>query len=245
MLPFIDLLFEERFEIRVVLSCHIGSIEKEGTESGIASFGDEAFAFDGGATLMDSAIESDVGNEFVGGIKAFDGADVSDESSGADGTDTGDGLEEGLGVGLSGFELFLNLFEGLFQGRTECGEGALEFFFGGLLIDVLDTDHVLAFGFDLREGGVFAEESFEFEDFRSIGELVAMTSDEDVSDGSGILGISFDRAKRSFDRLGGDIGVDDSNVPLVVCEEDTEEKMVYAGGLQTNLCEVLLEVSMV
>jgi len=98
MFSFRDLLFEELFEIGVVLSCDISGVEEKRTESTIATFGEETFSFDGSTALVNTAIETKVSNEFFGMIESVDVANVRYEGSGGDGTNAGDGLKEDLRI---------------------------------------------------------------------------------------------------------------------------------------------------
>ena len=54
------LLFKIRFQVRICLACHEARIEEDGAELTVAAFADEASAFDGGAALMDAAVETNV-----------------------------------------------------------------------------------------------------------------------------------------------------------------------------------------
>ena len=183
---------------------------------------------------MHSAIKSNIGNEFLRGGETMNITDMSYESSGAYGADPGDGLEKFLLILLSGFHSFLHLFEGFLKRGTESGECTVEFFFCCLLVGILDTYEILAFGFKFCESCVFTEECFEFENLRSICKEIAMTLDEDVSDGRGVSFIILHRAEGCLDGFGCDVWIYYDYVPSMICEEDTKEEMVDVGGFKTD-----------
>ena len=245
VLAFGNFLLEELFEIRIVLPRNEGSVVEERTKCAIAALGEKSFAVDGGAAVVDAAIETAVGNEFLRMIEAGDVADVPDECGGADGADAGDGLEELLDFRFGVFEPLLHRLEILAQGSAEHGEGALQSLLGGLLVRLLDAGKIFAAGFQFGECRVLTEERFEFEDCRRVGETVTMTRHEDSANGSRILHVGLHGTERCLDRFGGDEGVDDGDVPAVIREEDAEEEMIDAGGFEADPGMLLLKLPVV
>ena len=231
---FRSLLLEERLEIGIVLPCDEGCVEEERTKGAVAALGKESFAMDGCTALVHTAIHTDEGNEFLRGREAMDISDMRNEGGGADGADTGDGLQEFLCVCTGGSESFLCLFEGFLQRSAECGEDAVELLLRRVLVGVLDMKEIGAFSFELGEGGILSEQCFETEDFRRIGEWITVAGDEDAADGSGVPGIVFNGTKGSLDGSGRDVWVDDRDVPAMIGQEHTKKEMIDAGGFEAD-----------
>jgi len=68
-------LFVIDFQIRIVPACDEGGIEKHMAQIAIAAFGDISLAVYGSAALIDAAVQTDVGNEFLRCGKTVDVAD--------------------------------------------------------------------------------------------------------------------------------------------------------------------------
>jgi len=242
VLTFRNLLLEKPLQIGIMLAGNESGIEEQRAQRAIAALREEAFAVDGRTALVDAAVETEVSHELPRMIEATNIADVPDEGSGTDGTDTRNGLEKSLSLGFRFSKLSPHLLEIFLQGKTEPREYAVDFLLGGFLVGLVHTDEVLAPGFEFHQCCVLSKESLELQDCRGIGKTVAVPCDEHRADRSRILHVGFDAAQSCIDGLGGDVGIDDGNIPAVVGEEDAEKEVVDARGFKTDLRVLLLEL---
>ena len=242
VLAFRSLLLEESLQVGVVLTGNEGGIVEQSAQCAIPPLREESFAVDGCTALVDATIEPEVGHELPRAIEAADIADVADEGSGTDRANPRNGSEERLRPGFRFSESSPHLLEILLQEQEKRREHTVELLLGGFLVDLMRMDEVLARGFELHQCCVLPEECLELQDCGSIGEAVAVARDEDRADRSCILHVCFDVAESCMNGFGGDVGIDDGDVPSVISEKDAEKKVVDAGGLQTDFCVFLLEL---
>lgn len=244
MLALSNLLVEESLEIRVVPTCTESGIIQQTAKDAVTAFCEKTFAMDGGATLVDTTVEPQVGHKLPWMIETMNISDMSNESSRTDRTDARDGLEEHLRFGFRLSKPSPHLPEIFIDGKTELREHAAELLLGSFLIDLVHMDEVLAPGLELHQCRVLADESFELQDRGGVGEAVAVTGDEYRADCPCILHVGFDMAEGRVDGFGGDVWINDGDVPTVVGEENAEQKMVDASGFEADPCIFLLELPM-